>query len=834
MVDHESAMQPTQTDKRSGTVTHRLTSSTLAIYKAVLALDTILTKGDKRWLLYVQSCWLLARPIRWTAQSSTNSCGPPPSSPTDTSGEEKAVRAFKESDIHGICVNDRKSFTSGEFDCTLPTRICVYGDHSFRVFKACASSQEHISFRSVCEEQVLDDWIITARILTDDRIALISAHNRLCLFNADASVCHSTISCKDFHILYSAFIHEEMNSDAAGAHNGQLVIFGGTVSNYLSIWSPEIPDELPSRMSCATLHKLQGHSGVIFDIKFDGSQQLLCSTSDDRSCRIYRVVFPSSASSQSIGRQKWAGASFQLLQAVFGHEARVWRVLILANLRLLTIGEDLRLCLWNAADGGLIKQWSGQHSGLNIWSVTAEQVNQDWVEIFTGGADGSIIQNGFSTSARNNGGMMGGDTRSSVAPSSKRVRHVAIMEEDQLLIVVDGGLLYSVQVAKGQWTLRWQDVALKQCVALTSHKGLRKTAIITCTGLVAIYDAGHTAQMKWLVDVSCHCLQALWISGAGQKAVSLLVSGPSQVFHLLAYDSAKTLLEKTATLRMPQNTWITAAAQVEHVLICGDRAGSLRIFQLEEDRWQEGEVLLHVHGDSQVCQVEDSSDGVVVTAGRSGQVICWRLTGSRLDKLRVMQVDKSIIEWMSGFVLPAGKVTDLVVLGFRGRKFVALAMAGQDKVMEVDCGGAHRSNDWAYFTASALARFAFVKTTSVKWRDAQLLSRAAAQRPSLVRVGLHGLQIWSAGCLQSAEGRGWTLATASEDTSIKIWTVSPLDDMTAAAPPKGLTALLATAQQHLSSVRVLKQSLLMPNSLYRLKSGGQEIIIFSNSLSLSV
>ncbi|GAV01717.1 hypothetical protein RvY_12379-3 [Ramazzottius varieornatus] len=774
MVDHESAMQPTQTDKRSGTVTHRLTSSTLAIYKAVLALDTILTKGDKRWLLYVQSCWLLARPIRWTAQSSTNSCGPPPSSPTDTSGEEKAVRAFKESDIHGICVNDRKSFTSGEFDCTLPTRICVYGDHSFRVFKACASSQEHISFRSVCEEQVLDDWIITARILTDDRIALISAHNRLCLFNADASVCHSTISCKDFHILYSAFIHEEMNSDAAGAHNGQLVIFGGTVSNYLSIWSPEIPDELPSRMSCATLHKLQGHSGVIFDIKFDGSQQLLCSTSDDRSCRIYRVVFPSSASSQSIGRQKWAGASFQLLQAVFGHEARVWRVLILANLRLLTIGEDLRLCLWNAADGGLIKQWSGQHSGLNIWSVTAEQVNQDWVEIFTGGADGSIIQNGFSTSARNNGGMMGGDTRSSVAPSSKRVRHVAIMEEDQLLI------------------------------------------------------------MKWLVDVSCHCLQALWISGAGQKAVSLLVSGPSQVFHLLAYDSAKTLLEKTATLRMPQNTWITAAAQVEHVLICGDRAGSLRIFQLEEDRWQEGEVLLHVHGDSQVCQVEDSSDGVVVTAGRSGQVICWRLTGSRLDKLRVMQVDKSIIEWMSGFVLPAGKVTDLVVLGFRGRKFVALAMAGQDKVMEVDCGGAHRSNDWAYFTASALARFAFVKTTSVKWRDAQLLSRAAAQRPSLVRVGLHGLQIWSAGCLQSAEGRGWTLATASEDTSIKIWTVSPLDDMTAAAPPKGLTALLATAQQHLSSVRVLKQSLLMPNSLYRLKSGGQEIIIFSNSLSLSV
>ena len=220
--------------------------------------------------------------------------------------------------------------------------------------------------------------------------------------------------------------------------------------------------------------------------------------------------------------------------------------------------------------------------------------------IFTGGADGSIFYNFLDVKAW---GKAGGDAKSvtsdcSTAPQSKRVRRVSIVDEGHVLVLVDGGLLYSVELDTQQWSLKWDDSQLKQCVALVTQQSL--TAVVTCGGKVAILDG---EKPQWQLDLACHCLEGVWVKNAEWNTSILLVSGPSGTSHLVTYDSVQKSLVKTASLSTAKTAWITAAAQRHDVLLCGDRGGSLRLFGLEADVWKERQVLLHVHGQSEVCQV---------------------------------------------------------------------------------------------------------------------------------------------------------------------------------------------------------------------------------------
>ena len=66
---------------------------------------------------------------------------------------------------------------------------------------------------------------------------------------------------------------------------GQTIIASGTVFRSILIWDAD---------DCQMLHRLQGHTGVIFDVRFlqSNEQQIapleLVSVSDDRSIRVWK------------------------------------------------------------------------------------------------------------------------------------------------------------------------------------------------------------------------------------------------------------------------------------------------------------------------------------------------------------------------------------------------------------------------------------------------------------------------------------------------------------------------------------------------------------------
>lgn len=75
--------------------------------------------------------------------------------------------------------------------------------------------------------------------------------------------------------------------------------------------------------------------GVIFSVMYDPLAHLICSTSDDRTVRLWAVNHDENEETDDTG---WKRAKIKLIRTMFGHAARVWRSVI-RNETLITIGE---------------------------------------------------------------------------------------------------------------------------------------------------------------------------------------------------------------------------------------------------------------------------------------------------------------------------------------------------------------------------------------------------------------------------------------------------------------------------------------------------------------
>ena len=133
-----------------------------------------------------------------------------------------------------------------------------------------------------------------------------------------------------------------------------LIIASGTVFNETLVW--KVTDEDMEENDATVTerpvdYKLQGHEGVILSLKFNQEGNLLASTSDDRSVRLW-------SRNGTDWTNVWIG---------WGHTARVWNVCFSPQ-GVVTTGEDGTARLWDLQDGkqrGIFRNYASQ----SIWRV---------------------------------------------------------------------------------------------------------------------------------------------------------------------------------------------------------------------------------------------------------------------------------------------------------------------------------------------------------------------------------------------------------------------------------------------------------------------------------
>jgi hypothetical protein len=85
--------------------------------------------------------------------------------------------------------------------------------------------------------------------------------------------------------------------------------------------------------------------GVIFSVDYNETLKLICSVSDDRSIRLYKVKFPGDNAGQSL--KDWKEMETSLLHVLYGHSARVWDVKLLST-SFVSVGEVILSSLFSS------------------------------------------------------------------------------------------------------------------------------------------------------------------------------------------------------------------------------------------------------------------------------------------------------------------------------------------------------------------------------------------------------------------------------------------------------------------------------------------------------
>ncbi|KAM4563416.1 tRNA (34-2'-O)-methyltransferase regulator WDR6 [Odontesthes bonariensis] len=529
-----------------------------------------------------------------------------------------SLSVLQQSRIHGIRVRSQatlpaqssatsihKQREQGQSSTTEPSfyDLAVFGGKAVRLVRL------RVNFKDVKQLRLevlgplleLHDWVLDARWLSGDKQSLLCvavAHNGVLLLDAvrgEALVQHS---CLEGCLLYSALllVHESL---------ADTVLIGGTVFNQLVIWKPGREDESKnSRHKAPVERRLSGHSGVIFSISYLQEKGYLASASDDRSVRVWGVG--------ALGGPggKCGDLNPACLKVLYGHQARVFSVHLSPG-RVFSAGEDGTCLIWDWAGGGkVVRTLKGHRAGGVRALAVSEGEGGDGRLVATGGADGGVrLWKVHGSDEKESKEEAVTEKLTDLQFSGSGLPKVVCIagEEDenatwsQFVVCTDKGVV--CQYVDGKWETLWQGTSdfHSYCVMDTvtvSVKGSAATvhlcAVGNLSGSLQVLPTSHPQSGILLSGGSGKIHSIIWQKG--KDGVYLLASGAEGLVYRWCI---KVKINESCSLVFNVNClppfllprcakrWLTAAVRLhsslEEVLwVCGDRRGSLLLYQEEE------------------------------------------------------------------------------------------------------------------------------------------------------------------------------------------------------------------------------------------------------------
>ncbi|KAG8200291.1 hypothetical protein JTE90_021941 [Oedothorax gibbosus] len=609
---------------------------------------------------------------------------------------------FESCSIHGIRIDNNG-------------KTIFFGAKSLRIFVLTSSSKK---LEEKSKELHLNDWIHDIQWITADQqlqssFAVISAHNCLTIWDWECKK-SSVFQCAENCILYAASI---IISDAS-----TIIVAAGTVFNKILLWSPQSSKEMNNRK--IPFQSLSGHQGVIFSVIYNRTKQLLSSTSDDRSVRLWKVCGNSESADNSLSF--WENSKIELAHVLFAHESRVWMSAILPN-GILSVGEDSNLCYWDL-QGNLLKKRKCHKNG-SIWclEVTETSLNaknsSDEVSYmaFTGGSDGGVymwdVSNTFSSTVITQISLPEKDSYHNDFP-----RITCLLTNfrcDNIAVTTDKGKLSMYDINLKTWKDIFSDTSFASyCVPSISSKS-KYLALGNIHGelvLINLKDQNFTQEKVKIYDSKICSIH--WVNQSSDYLLTCGLKG-HMILWKVTFGDDKFHLAYVTTLNLPKckhHWWSTAALCINsNCCIVGDRGGSISVYSnleisasmSESNQLDPSMVYRGMHGDNGVTDIQERNN-LVYSTGRDGKVQLYVFSQNTVLLLHTIKVSHDL-EWI-GRLLFHGE--DLLLLGFHTKHFMVWSTKLESAVMTVECGGGHRSWDFS-LNERAEATFAAIKKKDV-------------------------------------------------------------------------------------------------------------------------
>jgi WD40 repeat protein len=295
--------------------------------------------------------------------------------------------------------------------------------------------------------------------------------------------------------------------------------------------------------------------------------------------------------------------------------------------------------------------------------------------------------------------------------------------------------------------------------------------------------------------------------------ITMLLASVASLLSISA-DSAATTPIKRVDYNLPDDFVVTSGAMCNSLLILGSRKGSLAVYSSPggPDVLLDGQYGFGGDAVTSILQLPQTTDSpgksYFLATGRNGTYVIFALHFVHIEG----SVKPNDLYPVHRGTPPFGPMvesgwfegSDLMLCGFKSKNFVVWNATKQNEVLNVECGGAHRSYAYSIIqNPGDRMHFIYTKASKLYVHSQSSVSH------KVVKTGGHGREIKS--CTVSPDQRFF--ATGSEDTTIRIW---KYDEK--CLQQGGNFNSLSIIHQHTAGI----QHLHWYDSKYLLSSGGNE------------
>ncbi|KAM6977741.1 tRNA (34-2'-O)-methyltransferase regulator WDR6 [Aplochiton taeniatus] len=460
----------------------------------------------------------------------------------------------------------------------------------------------------------LHDWALDVCWASGNGHTLVGvalAHNSVLLMEPKEGRVLGCCSSLEGCLLYSALLLVDTSWVDS-------VLVAGTVFNQLVLWTPGRGAGDPSDQKVPVQRRLLGHSGVIFSISYLKEKGWLASASDDRSVRVWGVGALGGPGGMCEGLDPTC------LRVLYGHQARVFSVQLSPG-KVLSAGEDGTCLVWDWEGGGRVARTLNGHRAGGVRALAVSEGGGDgdsqgrWVA--TGGADGGVRlwrlklgeteeREGDTSETITDLGFKGLGVPKVVSVVREECRQ-GCWSQGQLLVGTDQGVVYLYE--GGRWKLVWAGGPEFHSYCVMDTLTLRTSDSLSKASLCAVGNLGGGVQVFLISQPQ----SGVFLSGGPGKIHSLFLverhQRQGQGGYLLASGSNGLVsrwyieldidghtepvlrIKQVCSFVLPHSTkrWLTAVDHFHHPLgvlwVCGDRRGSLLLFQETEKERDEQE-----------------------------------------------------------------------------------------------------------------------------------------------------------------------------------------------------------------------------------------------------
>jgi WD repeat-containing protein 6 len=515
------------------------------------------------------------------------------------------------------------------------------------------------------------------------------------------------------------------------------------------------------------------------------------------------------------------------------------------------------------------------HAGKHIWSLTHHSDKLSSV-IFTGGSDGaiirrmSIVRDGSHSYARNETSFhdlfatLSYDISvpsSSGRPSNDSIKQYVFVSGDAVLATTNCG-----RVLKGTIGPTVQDLCQRPNIkwSLILHAAeLRAFAVMGSSMTDQVVCVGSANGKVWMYIHDLQSIQLLTtISGRISNIFldsSRSIEGEDTVVNILVFSSSSStarLLQitrlpaeqkrpqilKSIELSLPSTFQPTAFAGLSHGrhLILGSRSGALAVYldvfgdTKAANKATPAICMRHAHGSDTVTHIQQlpaitdnpqvSPCCNVLSTGRDGRYaihrICFQREGAKSTSATLTTLHLSRppfgpnIEGANVVKMSSGTM-EVLLHGFHGKNFVVWNESSNREIINIPCGGAHRS--WAYISHNSKCEQDMTKYGGCfVWTKAGVFNLAKFEKPAheVIQPGGHGREIKAMAIhpeklTHQAPSRrvARLVATGAEDTAIRLWMLTAsegrADSGTGSEAAQGTATCLRILRNHTTGIQHL-------------------------------